>query len=153
LPEINLRASLRFRNQKDNRTSSYRSKLAIVNSTTVSELLYSFRIFKISTELFSIIPCALTGICHIGLTKSLKKILGPEQSTSGKVKLRKIRNSFMIAISPLVVEDLRLELGDDICNRFKNINQEAVLPDNDYILAFSLPNPIHSFQAYQKIQI
>jgi len=59
----------------------------------------------------------------------------------------------MIAISPLVVEDLRLEVGDDICNRFKNINQEAVLPDNDYILAFSLPNPIHSFQAYQKIQI
>lgn len=44
-------------NQKDNRMSFHRSKLAHVNSTIVSELLYSYRI-KISIEFFGVIPCS-----------------------------------------------------------------------------------------------
>jgi len=74
---------LRFRNQKGNRTFSYRSKLAIVNSTTVSELLYSLRI-KISIEFFSVIHCAVTGSYWTSIQK-FEKILGLEQSTGGKV--------------------------------------------------------------------
>jgi len=37
--------------------SFHRSKLAHVNSTIVSELLYSYRI-KISIEFFGVIPCS-----------------------------------------------------------------------------------------------
>ena len=96
----NPKSTLRFRNQKGNRTFSYRSKLAIVNSTTVSELLYSFRIFKISIEFFSVIPCAVTGIYPIGLPyKKFEKILGLDESTGGKVSWFYILITSLISLS------------------------------------------------------